>query len=305
MKVALRNATPRNDDRWIRYGAWVILSFLLFLRPITRLVHLALDNDDVSHILLIPFIAAGVLYVERQRVFRYVTYGLRPAAFLLILSVISVSWTLASGTKWNVTSNLTGFTLALVLFWIAGFAFLFGRNTLMAARFSMFLLLLTVPLPTVLMDRVIYLLQEGSAAVTGALFDLFGVPALREGLIFHLANVNIEVAAECSGIRSSMALFVFALLVTHFGLTAFWKKAFFMACGLFMMILKNGVRIATLTILAIYVEPGFLTGRLHRAGGVVFFLLGLLLLFPILLILRHGESSANAGKNQVVRATLR
>jgi exosortase/archaeosortase family protein len=57
-----------------------------------------------------------------------------------------------------------------------------------------------------------------------------------------------------------------------------------------MMILKNGIRIATLTLLSIYVDPGFLRGRLHRDGGIVFFLLGLLLLYPVLLFLQHGES---------------
>ena len=57
-----------------------------------------------------------------------------------------------------------------------------------------------------------------------------------------------------------------------------------------MMILKNGIRIATLTLLAMYVDPGFLYGRLHHQGGVVFFLIGLLLLLPILLLLQKSEA---------------
>jgi exosortase/archaeosortase family protein len=64
--------------------------------------------------------------------------------------------------------------------------------------------------------------------------------------------------------------------------------------GLFVMILKNGVRIVTLTLLASYVDPGFLYGRLHREGGVVFFLLGLLLLFPVLWLLQRGERKPSA-----------
>ncbi len=146
-----------------------------------------------------------------------------------------------------------------------------------------------VPIPNFLLNRIIFLLQEGSAWITGALFDLVGVPALREGLVFHLAKVNIEVAKECSGIRSSMALFILSLLITHFQLRSFWNKIVFIIFGLFMMILKNGVRIATLTRLAVYVDPGFLFGRLHRQGGVVFFLLALLLLLPVLALLQHWE----------------
>ena len=57
-----------------------------------------------------------------------------------------------------------------------------------------------------------------------------------------------------------------------------------------MMVVKNGVRIATLTILANYVDPSFLYGRLHHDGGVVFFLLGLALLLPVYGLLRRGET---------------
>src|SRR5262249_32481336 len=88
----------------------------------------------------------------------------------------------------------------------------------------------------------------------------------------------------------SMALFILALLVAHFRLRSFWSKFVFIVCGLFMMILKNGVRIATLTLLAVYVDPDFLFGRLHHQGGVVFFVLALLLLLPLLFSLQRLES---------------
>ena len=67
-----------------------------------------------------------------------------------------------------------------------------------------------------------------------------------------------------------------------------------------MMVLKNGVRIFTLTLLASYVDPGFLYGRLHREGGVVFFLLGLLLLAPLLWVLQRSEKKALAGGSELV-----
>jgi len=126
---------------------------------------------------------------------------------------------------------------------------------------------------------------------------------LREGLVFHLARVNIEVARECSGIRSTIALFILALPVVHYGLHSLWKKLFFLTCAFFMMILKNGVRIVTLTLLAMYVDPSFLFGTLHRDGGILFFLLGLLLLLPVFLLLQRGESPALAGKKELAASS--
>jgi len=173
---------------------------------------------------------------------------------------------------------------------VGGFCSLLWKGRVQSSALSLGFLFLMVPPPSILLDRVVYLLQAGSTWITAALFDLLHVPALREGFVFHLARVDIEVAKECSGIRSSMALLILALLATHFTLKSFWKKVLFLACGLFMMILKNGIRIATLTLLAMNVDPGFLYGRLHHRGGVVFFLIGLVLLLPVLLFLQGSET---------------
>ena len=44
-----------------------------------------------------------------------------------------------------------------------------------------------------------------------------------------------------------------------------------------------------MTLLSLYVDPGFLVGRLHHQGGIVFFLLALFLLWPVLWFLHRGE----------------
>src|ERR1700692_3656256 len=59
------------------------------------------------------------------------------------------------------------------------------------------------------------------------------------------------------------------------------------------MIGKHGMRIVTLAMLATYVDPGFLCGNLHREGGVVFFMIGLLLMVPVFWLLQGGEDAPN------------
>jgi exosortase/archaeosortase family protein len=81
------------------------------------------------------------------------------------------------------------------------------------------------------------------------------------------------------------------LPVMHFGIRGLWKKATFLACVALVTFVKNGIRIVTLALLAIHVDPSFLFGRLHRQGGIVFFLIGLLLLLPIYLALQDKPSS--------------
>ena len=64
---------------------------------------------------------------------------------------------------------------------------------------------------------------------------------------------------------------------------------FFVLLVIPLSIVKNGIRIATLTLLSLYVDPGFLRGSLHRDGGFVFFFLALAIMFPVLRLLEKSE----------------
>jgi len=271
------------------YAGWIFVSCLLFLHPLIAFVSYSLSNENASHLILIPVISAWIVFLERDRIFKTPGSDVALACMLLAAGAALALAAFSIGSGWSALNQLSTYVFALILVWTAGFAFIFGRQTLERARFPIVFLLLTIPIPDFILDKVIYVLQKGSAEIAAVLFDWSGVPVLREGFVFHLARVNIEVARECSGIRSSLALLILAILVAHFYLDAFWKRAVLLIAGLFVMILKNGVRIVTLTLLASYVDPGFLYGKLHREGGVVFFLLGLLLLAPLVWILQPSE----------------
>ena len=288
--------------RWLLFSVWIVVSSVLFAKPLIALVRLSLTNDNASHLILIPFLTAGLLFIERRTIFNNLSFdpGGGIFLFLSVIIAISVRW---AGDQLIPDLRLTSNVVAVILLWIAGFAFSFGKAAIKSAHFSLLFLFLTVPLPNFLLERVISLLQSGSAEIADVLFNLTGVPVLREGLVFHLPGVNIEVARECSGIRSTMALFILALPVVHYGLHSLWKKLFFLTCAFFMMVLKNGIRIVTLSLLAVYVDPNFLFGTLHRDGGIVFFLLGLLLLLPVLLLLQRGESPALAGTKELAASS--
>jgi exosortase len=289
----LSTTRPQTSFRWLLFGLWVLLSVVVFARTVGSVMRFALHNDDASHIFLIPLISTAIIYLERRTIFRKISFDFASAAVLLL--VVALIWTATkrSGAAGHPTESLAALMLGLVLCWIAGFALLFGRDALLAARFSLLLFLLTVPLPELLRSSAVNFLQKGSAAVVTALFELTGVSFLREGFVFRLANVSIEIAEECSGIRSSMAVLILALVAAHFFLRSFWKQVFLVLSSLFVMVLKNGVRITTLTLLAVYVNPSFLFGRLHREGGIVFFLLGLVLMLPILWLLERSEAPEN------------
>ena len=222
--TALDDTYTNLRKRWLLFGCWIVLSSLLFSHPLIAFVRMSLSNADASHLLLIPFISAWLLFVERHKIFLDLSYDkIFGGSFLFLACCAALASRFAEGGS-SLDLQLSGYILSLVLSWLSGFALLFGKTATRAGYFSLLFLFLMVPLPNFLLSHVIYLLQAGSAWITEVLFDLLRVPVLREGFVFHLARFNIEVAEECSGIRSSMALFILALLVGHFRLRSFWKN---------------------------------------------------------------------------------
>ena len=203
--------------------AWV-LSLAYFYREALRSVfHFAAHNDNASHILLVPLISAWLLYRDRKHLTVLPTLDFRTPFILLIPAILVLSFSSYSQSL-NASERLAGLILSLVLFLQAGFIAIEGRNVARASWFGLAFLFLAVPLPDVAENRVIYILQAASSAVAERLFDWSGVPVLRDGFVFHLPRVSIEVAEECSGIRSSMALLILAILLSHFAFRKFWKK---------------------------------------------------------------------------------
>ena len=72
-----------------------------------------------------------------------------------------------------------------------------------------------IPIPEFVLDGAVLFLKNASAETVSALFTLAGTPHYREGFVFALPNVVIEVADACSGIRSSIGLLLASLLAGH------------------------------------------------------------------------------------------
>lgn len=281
------NFTTHQDRCWLLFGLWFAGSSAVFWKAVDVVFRYSIGNDDASHILLIPIISAWLIFTDKRAIFKQVSYNATVGVSLLIPGLVCLLWALREAP-----ASPSASALGLVLIWISGFALIFGCQATKNARFALLFLFLFIPLPEVLLNKVVYWLQKGSAEIADILFGLTPLPVLRDGFIFHLPRFSIEVARECSGIRSSIALLVLAILVGHFFLPKLWKQAVFVLAGMVVMIIKNGVRIVTLTMLASYVDPAFLYGSLHREGGVVFFMIGLLLLVPVFWLLQRGEAHA-------------
>jgi exosortase len=267
-------------------GAIWLLTVLLLRQPLTGLVNLSLRDERSTHTVLIPFLSLFLIYLRRHRIFSPTSS--RRLLSLPILATAGAIWfTMSSPATLDHPDALSVSTLAIVLVWIAIFLAMFGAASFQAAAFPLLVLFLMVPLPTVVADYVISVLQRGSAEASYALFRLTGSPIVRDGFRMSLPGADIEIAKECSGIRSGLSLFITGLLASHLFLDSTWKKALFSLLTIPIGIFKNAVRIVVLSLLGIHVNPDFFHGRLHQQGGVLFSLLGLSMLAATLYLLKQ------------------
>ena len=150
-----------------------------------------------------------------------------------------------------------------------------------------------VPLPVSWADPVVRFLQRGSAAFTNLFFRALGVSFVREGLVFHFSRISVEIAPQCSGIRSSLALLITGTLAAHLFLRSWWGRGLLLLAVVPLAMVKNAIRITTITLLAEYVDEGFITKSwLHHSGGFVFFGIALVLLAALLLLIGRVERTA-------------
>jgi exosortase C (VPDSG-CTERM-specific) len=290
--VTQRRDLPWQHQRLLAFLGFVGVLALAFKKPLVALGIHAAGSDIHSHILLIPFISLYLIFTQRSQLPKnYATSpGYALLAFVPGLAALIAAWSFLK-TDPPVSQNdyvsLTAFAFVCFLI-VGGFLFLGGR-WMTAVAFPMAFLVFMVPLP----DRVLHWLeiasQVASTEVAAMFFTITGVPMLRNGAVFQLPGIAIEVAQECSGIRSSWVLLITTLAASCLFLKSPWRRAILIAFVIPLAIVRNGFRIWVIGLLCVEFGPHMIHSIIHHRGGPLFFALSLIPLFLLLWWLRKGE----------------
>jgi exosortase len=272
-----------------RFLAWLLLAIAAWWPALATLVQTAVADDNYSYTLLVLGVAVVLLCLERWPRPSEAKHS-RPSLLAMLALLAAFAW-------WNFHAPLRGGDLRLslsVFFWIAfvsaAFVETYGRESFSRSSFPFFFSLLAVPLPTRVIEPLVVALQWASADATYILLRLFHVPVARDGLVFSFSNVDIEVAEECSSIRSSTILVVTTLVIAQLFLKAKLNKLLVVLIAIPISVLKNGVRIFILSLLAQYVSIRWLDSPLHRQGGFIFLSLGLAIMLAAIWLFFRAEN---------------
>ena len=258
------------------YAAAVLLLSLgvAYAHVITKLVSDWANNDNYSHGFLVVPLAA---YLAWERRGSLVATDPRPSAVGLLVVCAGVAM-LAAGT---LGAELFISRISLLVVLGGSILFLGGWRHLRVLAFPLAFLLLMIPIPAIIFNQVAFPLQLLASRFGEAALGIVGIPVLREGNLISLANVTLEVAEACSGIRSLISLLTLAVMYGYFSERSWGIRTLLVIATLPVAILANAFRVAAIGIAAHYTGQAAVEGTLHTASGWLVFVVAFAMLLLI------------------------
>ena len=287
--TAWRGLPPPQRVPLRKWAIWIAAVTTAFAYPLFRLMVHASEQSLHSHVVLVPFVAAYLLLTNRSTL---PTPG-RPSIPWAVLTFGTGLAALAARTTFDqsltINDGLALTTLAYLAMAVAGGFLFVGAKWMAAAAFPLGFLLFMVPLPDAAVIWMEDALVLASADVSAWMIAATGTPMIREGTVFQLPTIVLEVARECSGIRSTWVLFITSVVASHMFLTSPWRRLVLVAFVIPLGVIRNGFRILTIALLCVKIGPHMVDSVIHHRGGPIFFGLSLVPLFLLLTWLRRRE----------------
>lgn len=230
---------------------------ILYRDVVWELVRVWSTDDNYSHGFLIPPIAAFLAWERRDR---FLAAPLRPGlAGLFIIAGSVCILAVGSGlflARLSIISAIAGVVLLLG-----------GPSRLRAMAFPLAILLLMIPLPAVIFERIEWPLQIATSVLSEALIRAADVPVVRDSNLLALRNVTLEVAEECSGVRTTISLVTLGLVFGYVPDSRHGLRLLIAAITVPVVVLTNAMRVAVTAVATHYYGPSAATGFFHDLCG--------------------------------------
>jgi exosortase len=224
--VAVRSRHLIRSDRWTGWhllaatvmGGLAVLATLDAWSDIYLIAH---KNEEYSHIFLVPFVAAAMIFVRRAR-FRYC----KPTGTAIGFVIAAIGWAVHVFGFYHNFQSLWHAGAVLVL--IGCVLSVFGKHALFRFFPAIVVLVFLVPVPGMVRLRIAAPLETWTAQISELLLNAGGLAVTRTGNQLWVGGRPVNIAEACNGLRMVFAL----ILVSYF------------FC--FALPLRNPVRIAIL-----------------------------------------------------------
>ena len=282
----------------------VIAAALAFLyAPV--LMKLGFDwwtDDNYSHGLLVPFVIGYIVWLEFDKL---QTAREKPLIWLGGSVILFALLLLLGGT---LGAELFTQRISLVLMLVGIVIYFFGASILKLLVVPFALLLLAIPIPQIIFNKIAFPLQIWASQFAVWGIRLFEVASVRKGNVIEILPrgatqiIALEVVEACSGIRSLMTLITLALILAYFTKTKrrfvengwlsllknsdFWRAVILMLSAIPIAILTNAARVTATGVLTFYYGKQATESFVHKVSGWLVYVIALGLLIALNFILK-------------------
>jgi exosortase len=204
-------------------------------------------DPQYSHGYLVPAFAAVLLWLRRRKLTSFILqpcwWGLALVGSAALMRLVGTYF----GFEWLDPISLLP-TLAGALLLVAGWAYL--RWAWPAIAFLFFM----IPLPYNVEIKLAGPLQTWATEASTFLLQVLGRPAIAEGNVILLNEVELEVVQACSGLRMLMIFFAMSTAVALMLRKPLWERIVVCVSAIPIALITNLLRITV-------------TGLLHESVG--------------------------------------
>ena len=254
----------------------VLLALILWLYHsiLYRLAAQWGSDPNFSHGYFVPAFALYVLWCDRAKLRKiaptpswagmgFVVLGL----LMLVLGVLGVE---LFTERVSLLVLLAGLTVSFL-----------GWQFFRAVLFPGVFLILMIPLPNLILQKVTFPLQLLASELATFMLRAAGIAVNLQGNVINLASMTLEVIEACSGIRSLLSLITLAIIYGYLMEKRIWVRITLACSAVPIAVFANGFRIFGTGVLGQYLDPDKAQGFFHEFQGWLIFVVSLLILFAV------------------------
>ena len=256
---------------WLALGVAAAAALGLYSPVVAGMAAEWSEFPSLSHGFAIPLISAYLLWHRRRLLAEAPVEGSIAGLPLIILALGMLVLGSLSGEPFVARLSLPLALLGTVLF-------LGGTRVARHAWVPIAYLVFMIPLPYVTLSALTYRSQLFDAELTATALGWLGVPVLRDGVMLHLPNITLEVAADCSSVPAIAALLALGGAYAQMQPRPTWIRVALTLSAAPLGLLSNIVRLIVTSLSAYYLGPVALNNVIHKFNGTTVFLATVVLL---------------------------